>query len=497
MVELFRNPKIDWLDAKKFFIGLTIVLLLLGAVAVQVRGFNLGVDFTGGTLMTVRFKEQPSLPEIRSALSAAHIDTTKVTLQPVTSRPNELIIHSPQLGTGTESERRVDEDKRSIIGAMQLLNPAGDIAAGKININSVDAAGIEAELRQADPLNIKAQYFPTEHPYRQVGDQITSFRNGPNRGFLQDIGSLQGLNLEVKDYPAFDQSKVKSVILDRFYAGKIDLNLAGRGEIEEALGRIDPLGVGAGSEVYAKAAQAISDYRRNSSGVITDISLIQTQDVSAELLDKMTANFTEGNFAVISADVVGAVVGQDLRNRAIYVTLAALAGMLVYIAFRFEWIYGVAAVLAVFHDILITLGIFALFQWEISLTVIAALLTLVGYSMNDTIVIFDRIRENVRLRRRDSLAQIANDSINQTLSRTVITAGLTFVSVVAIVLFGGEVLRGFALALTIGIIIGTYSSIAVASPMMLWWEYVTGRNKGRGRPGEPRARATERTLAKA
>jgi preprotein translocase subunit SecF len=286
------------------------------------------------------------------------------------------------------------------------------------------------------------------------------------------------------------------VITDVFYAGKIDLNLAGRSQIEEALGRIDPLGVGNGSETYSKAAQAIADYRRNSSGVITDLSLLQTQDVSAELLEKLKANFTEGNFAVISADVVGAVVGQDLRNRAIYVTLAALAGMLVYIAFRFEWIYGVAAVLAVFHDIMITLGIFALFQWEISLTVIAALLTLVGYSMNDTIVIFDRIRENVRLRRRDSLAQIANDAINQTLSRTVITAGLTFISVVAIVLFGGEVLRGFALALTIGIIIGTYSSIAVASPMMLWWEYVTGRNKSRGGPGTARAQATARTLAK-
>ena len=497
MVELFRNPKINWLNAKKFFIGVTIFLLLMGAVAVQVRGFNLGVDFTGGTLMTVRFKELPSLDQIRSALSAAHIDTTKVTLQPVTSRPNELIIHSPQLATGSEAERRVDEDKRAIIGALQRLNPAGDIAAGRININSVDAAGIEAELRQVDPLGIRAQYFPSEHPYRQVGDQVIAFRNGPNKGFLQDISALQSLNLDVKDLPGFDQSKVKAVILDRFYAGKIDLNLAGRSEIEEALGRIDPLGVGAGSEVYTKAAQAISDYRRNSSGVITDISLLQTQDVSAELLDKMKSHFTEGNFAVISADVVGAVVGQDLRNRAIYVTLAALAGMLVYIAFRFEWIYGVAAVLAVFHDILITLGIFALFQWEISLTVIAALLTLVGYSMNDTIVIFDRIRENVRLRRRDSLAQIANDSINQTLSRTVITAGLTFISVVAIVLFGGEVLRGFALALTIGIIIGTYSSIAVASPMMLWWEYITGRNKGRGKSAESRARAAERTLAKA
>jgi preprotein translocase SecF subunit len=497
MVELFRNPKIDWLDAKKFFIGITIFLLVLGAVAVQIRGFNLGVDFTGGTLMNVRFKEMPSLDQIRGAISAAGIDTTKVTLQPVTSRPNELLIHAPQLVAGkTEAERRVDEDKRTIIGALQRLNPAGEVAAGKININSIDAAGIEAELRQVDPLGIRAQYFPSEHPYRQVGDQIISFREGRNKGFLQDIGAIQTLNLEVKDYPVFDQNKVKQVILDRFYAGKIDLNLAGRGEIEDALSRIDPLGVGPGSDVYSKAAKAISDYRRNSSGVITDIGLLQTQDVSAELLDKMKPYFTEGNFAVISADVVGAVVGQDLRNRAIYVTLAALAGMLVYIAFRFEWIYGVAAVLAVFHDVLITLGIFALFQWEISLTVIAALLTLVGYSMNDTIVIFDRIRENTRLRRKDTLAQVANDSINQTLSRTVITSGLTFISVVAIVLFGGEVLRGFALALTIGIIIGTYSSIAVASPMMLWWEYVTGRNKGRGRPAEPKPRAAERTLAK-
>ena len=497
MVELFRDPKIDWINAKKFFIGITIFLLLLGAAAVQFRGFNLGVDFTGGTMMTVRFRQTPSLDNIRSALSDSNIDTSKVTLQPVTSRPNEMIIHSPQLGAGTEAERRVDEDKRAIISALQRLNPEGEVGAGKININSIDAAGIEAELRQIDPLGIKAQYFPTEHPYRQVGNQVIALRNGPNKGFFQNLSPIQTLTLDVKDYPDFDQNAVKAALLDKFYAGKIDLNLAGRGEIEEALGRIDPLGVGAGSETYTKAAQAISDYRRNSSGVITDISLIQTQDVSAELLDKMKANFTEGNFAVISADVVGAVVGKDLRNRAIYVTLAALAGMLVYIAFRFEWIYGVAAVLAVFHDVLVTLGIFALFQWEIDLSVIAALLTLVGYSMNDTIVIFDRIRENTRLRRKDNLVQLANDAINQTLSRTIITSGLTFVSVVAIVLFGGEVLRGFALALTIGIIVGCYSTIAVASPVMLWWEYMTGGKKGHGKTAESRARAAERTLAKA
>lgn len=501
MVELFRDPQIDWIKAKKFFIGITIFLLLLGAAAVQIRGFNLGVDFTGGTMMTVRFRETPSLDQIRSALAESGTDTSKVTLQPVTSRPNEMIIHAPQLVEGkSEAERRVDEDKRTIIRALQRLRPGGDAVAGKINLNSIDAAGIEAELRQIDPLGIKAQYFPTEHPYRLVGDQIIALRNGPHKGFFQDMTPLQGFTPDFKEYPSAgpdDPAQVKAIILDKFYAGKIDLNLAGRGELEEALGRIDPLEVGAGHDTYTKAAQSIADYRRNSSGVITDIGLIQTQDVSAELLDKMKTYFTEGTFAVISADVVGAVVGQDLRNRAIYVTLAALAGMLVYIAFRFEWIYGVAAVLAVFHDVMVTLGIFALFQWEISLTVIAALLTLVGYSMNDTIVIFDRIRENTRLRRKDSLVQLANDAINQTLSRTVITSGLTFLSVVAIVLFGGEVLRGFALALTIGIIVGCYSTIAVASPVMLWWEYMTGGKRGHGKVVETKARAAERTLAKA
>jgi preprotein translocase subunit SecF len=175
-------------------------------------------------------------------------------------------------------------------------------------------------------------------------------------------------------------------------------------------------------------------------------------------------------YEIIGTDAVGAVAGAQLRNKAIATTLAALVGILMYIAFRFEWTYGAAAVIAVFHDVLVTLGFFSIFQWEVSLTVIAALLTLVGFSVNDTIVVFDRIRENRRLHRRDSLYKITNDSINQTLSRTIITSGLVFLSVLSMVLFGGEVLRGFSLALLIGITFGTYSSIAIASPIMVWWE---------------------------
>jgi preprotein translocase subunit SecF len=175
-------------------------------------------------------------------------------------------------------------------------------------------------------------------------------------------------------------------------------------------------------------------------------------------------------FKIVGTDAVGAIAGAQLRNKAIAVTLAALVGILMYIAFRFEWTYGAAAVIAVFHDVLVTLGFFSMFQIEVSLNVIAALLTLVGFSVNDTIVVFDRIRENRRLHRRDSLYKITNDAINQTLSRTAITNGLVFLSVLALVLFGGDVLRAFSLALFIGVIVGTYSSIAIASPIMVWWE---------------------------
>ena len=179
----------------------------------------------------------------------------------------------------------------------------------------------------------------------------------------------------------------------------------------------------------------------------------------------------EGNaYKIVGTAAVGAVAGAALRNQAVAVTLLALVGILLYIAFRFEWTYGAAAVIAVFHDVLITLGFFSIFQFEVNLTVIAALLTLVGFSVNDTIVVFDRIRENLRMHRRSTLYDVTNDSINQTLSRTIITSGLVFLSVLSLVLFGGEVLRGFSLALLIGIVFGTYSSVAIASPIMVWWQ---------------------------
>jgi preprotein translocase subunit SecF len=216
--------------------------------------------------------------------------------------------------------------------------------------------------------------------------------------------------------------------------------------------------------------------------VLIRVPLIEGQDGRTQVRNALNTFGTEAapnleldadpnaTYKIVGTDAVGAIAGAQLRNKAIAVTLAALVGILIYIAFRFEWTYGAAAVIAVFHDVLVTLGFFSIFQVEVSLNVIAALLTLVGFSVNDTIVVFDRIRENRRLHRRDPLYKITNDSINQTLSRTTITNGLVFLSVLALVLFGGDVLRAFSLALFVGVIVGTWSSIAVASPIMVWWE---------------------------
>jgi len=204
----------------------------------------------------------------------------------------------------------------------------------------------------------------------------------------------------------------------------------------------------------------------------------------------LTANYHDSAATIEQVEIVGPTAGKQLQKQAFLATIYSLIGMLIYLWFRFELIYGVAAVVAVFHDTLITIGAFSLTNQEITLTVIAALLTLIGYSMNDTIVVFDRIRENLATSRRESLPDVVNRSINQTLSRTVISSGLTFLTVLSLYLFGGEVLHGFSFALVIGILIGTYSSIAVAAPMLVaYQEWRAKRGKVASLPAGRKAKA--------
>ena len=215
------------------------------------------------------------------------------------------------------------------------------------------------------------------------------------------------------------------------------------------------------------------------------IRLPHTEGVGNELssaaqavLQSLKTDYAANAVTESSTEIVGPVVGAELRRKAIQITIFGLICQLIYIAFRFGGaMWGTAATIAVFHDVLITLGLIVLFHYEITLNVIAALLTLVGYSQNDTIVIFDRVRENLKVRRKEPLAKVINDSINQTLSRTIISSGTTFLTVLALYLFGGEVLRGFAFTMVIGIIVGTYSTIFIASPIVVWWDSYRKRQR--------------------
>jgi preprotein translocase subunit SecF len=242
-----------------------------------------------------------------------------------------------------------------------------------------------------------------------------------------------------------------------------------------------------------KLAADLRDYANSRySGLITDFNqLSSVPGVNPAIMSSLRQECYLAPFHELKVEMVGPKVGAELRNKAVLATLYALAGMLAYIAFRFEWIYGLGAVIACFHDTLITIGLFSIFKEDISMTVIAALLTLVGYSMNDTIVIFDRIRENLKISRREPLEAVMNRAVNQTLSRTVMTSGLTFLTVIALFLFGGPVLHGFSFALVCGIIVGTYSSVFVASPIVLFWHNYTDTHKRKRAPVLATAPRTE------
>jgi len=342
--------------------------------------------------------------------------------------------------------------------------------------------------------------------------QVDRIRQAADRAGLHDIktqsfGHAQDheviVSLPQRDTKESSLDTGRSTIvqtLQRNYArngaenvGKLDLDNATRESLAAFLTQTDPLHLNnqAVEEVrYPQIATAILDYRdKDKGGLIGSISDLNGKADPAVVADLQQGAYLSG-FTVRNVEIVGPQVGAQLRRQALMATLYSLAGMLVYLWFRFELIYGVAAVVAVFHDTLITLGAFSLADRQITLTVIAAILTLIGYSMNDTIVVFDRIRENLRLMRRETLSQIVNKSINQTLSRTVLTSGLTFLTVLSLFLFGGEVLNGFSFALVIGIMIGTYSSIAVAAPMLVaYQDWRANKGKAASLPTGKRTKA--------
>ena len=266
-------------------------------------------------------------------------------------------------------------------------------------------------------------------------------------------------------------------------ASKIDLNVQGRDSLAARLAASDP------DQVAGKPNIVVADYyaqiaervirRRSEVGIFrSPVDANSTPGISMPVKQWLQSNTATGPFVLLSAENVGPQVGSDLRRKAVWAVATSMAGMLIYIWLRFRSLpFGVGAIVATFHDVMITVGLLALFGREFNLVVVAALLTLVGYSVNDTVVVYDRIRENQRTPKKEPLETVINRSINQTLSRTILTSGATMLVVLALYILGGEVLNTFALTLMIGIVVGTYSSIYVASPIIVIWKQFGDRRK--------------------
>jgi preprotein translocase subunit SecF len=330
------------------------------------------------------------------------------------------------------------------------------------------------DFRGGTLVYVKFSHTPNDNALRSAMDHA-GLHNAKIQRYDVPSNNEVLIDLDVQETSEQALDRGKTQIINALETSKPpdkdDLNNASFLSVKTYLMDKDPMHLGSDADQkYTQQAQAIMNARdKGAGGVLTSFDQLKGS-VDPSVIASLPDKFFLSDFSVRNVEIVGPQVGAQLRRQALLATAYSLAGMLVYLGFRFEWIYGVAAVITVFHDTIITVGAFSLLNKDISLTVIAAILTLIGYSNNDTIVVFDRIRENIKLMRREKLSDIVNRSINQTLSRTILTAGLTFLTVLALYLFGGEVLRGFSLALVIGILIGTYSSIAIAAPILVAYQ---------------------------
>lgn len=362
------------------------------------------------------------------------------------------------------------------------------LAAGAVSLVMKGGPRFGVDFKGGTLVYIKFQEAPRVGEIRQAleadGLQVAALQ--PFEEAADDHELKVDLDLSGEEGASSAKDRVISA-LKRVYPGeeaKLDFNNTDPEALaDRLLANEEIINSALSLEEMQTSVSALLDFRdQERSGLVRDAAeLGSVEGVHPDIAAALAQETYLGSFAIRGASYVGPKIGKDLQWQAVKATFFALGGMLVYIAFRFEWVYGFAAVVAVLHDVLITIGFFSIFDREIELTVIAGFLTVVGYSMNDTIVIFDRVRENRKLMRRQPLEGLLNLSVNQTLSRTFLTSGLTLVAVLCLFFFGGEVLRGFSFALVVGVLVGTYSSIFVASPILLWWQGVVEARGGRGR----------------
>jgi len=395
--QLLKEPKFDFMGRRNLLLVISLIVVLLSVGVIVVKGINLGIEFTGGTELQIKFAERPDIGQIRAALQAAGLDNQAVT---TIGDPSENEVYIRMSGVSEDEEWDISK-----------------------------------EVRDA----LRARMFP-------------------------DLGE------------------------------GTDLNIADEASLRRLLDGMPELG---STEAQTLAA-AIAERHKEVAIFHSWDDIADIPGVTPEVLQYLEGHSVIGPVALRSQSYIGPAIGHELMNKAMFAVIGSLIGMLIYIWIRFQFQWGFAAVVALTHDTLIVLGLFALFGEEMSLPVVAAFLTLVGYSVNDTVVVFDRIRENLKTQRAESLEALINSSINQTLSRTIITSGLTWIVVACLYVFGGPALRPFSFVITVGVIVGTYSSIYIASPILVLWKQFLDRRltaAGSAKGGARRARKVRRSNA--
>ena len=386
-MQIFKKPNFTFMKYKFFAFALSGIIITVGIVNITAKkGLNYGIDFAGGTLIQIRFRNPFSIADLRQSLS--------------------------NIGLGNSKIQEVEKGQREFI--IRTMLPEEDV---------------DQELEAHVIMGNKV---------------VETLKNDEDR-----LASEKGL----KDLNDIEKNQLTYIFQTSF------------------------------PDKAEELAEKIIDFRESAEqkGIIENLNELTELEISPEAIELLKEKTYLGSMSIKRRETVGPQVGHELRRKATQATIWALIGMLIYIGIRFKFAYGVAAILTLAHDVLITMGLFSLTNREINLPVIAAILTIVGYSLNDTIVIFDRVRDNIKILRKLDFESILDTSINQTLSRTVITSGTTFLTVAALFFFGGEVINDFAFTMMIGVIIGTYSSIYQSCSILLFWKKIFNPKKGMGK----------------
>jgi len=453
-LQIFTDTHFDFIGRRRVAFIISGAIILAGIVSFIVQGgFNLGIDFTGGVRIQVKFAESITTDDLTRIRTGLDMD-----VYTQGAAGDEVVIRNKVENTG-EALAAAIVDRRETVGPFKSfdeLTGIEDFPAGYLEYFR------ESFDLDENPFAVTVGTAPrpalNSADERVLAATIERMIEWTTNSLISEV--LSELRPPV-GLPAGESS-----------ADRVNLNAPNsRSEYSELL---EPL---MGAEDAGRLADAFAGVR-NLDGIQTMRLLADTAEIErlareaglgSEAVTRLQAGSYISGFEIQSVNVIGPKVGEELGSAAVYSIIAALVGLLLYISLRFEFAFALGAIVAVFHDVLVTLGIFSLLGKEINLAIIAAVLTLVGYSLNDTIVVFDRIREDRKLLRRKGLVEIVNSAINETLSRTVLTSGTTLLVTLVLVLFGGSVIHDFALALTIGVVVGTYSSVFIAAPFLIGW----------------------------